>query len=571
MTETTAPPPSTATIYGWQADQFGVGIAQNYALVIVEEVSEAVEVLHDREVGLSMRDVRQGLRTELGDVMITLHSFAGFEGFELTLPTSQVSGGVWEVRDALVRDAGKLARAVLKRAQGIRDREQTWSAQARWAAGRLMRSAASLAMMFELDPATVLRERWAEVSTRDATGHRPAADERAAGNADDQCPACDAGIADGHVCGRTFVDRGTPEHPNVSPEPDRLDAIEGQGEPVLVAPGQTVQLAHPQSPVVVQVIWHGPSAVLSMGPGGVVYGRPAPGATEDFEVKAWGFEAERDAARASLAGIAEALGMERPARADARGEVAAQIERQARLIYRQHQAQEADEGRWTAELSTVQGQLSDLRIAVQNATGCEPGEELAAVGGRDVGLAQYVCDALARESDDHDDVRGIVSRAGRKIAELHGRVDTMRDQLCRAVGLPLISDDGVDARWERALNRARGLQITLGTTTIPTADVDAAGTQARPWRVGDRVTTSIPAEPVAPSNVVNWAGTVAQLGPAGPAHGILPVLPEGWVRVALDPVPNLTMTPPHAVARGWIDRSPDQAARLMTRMEDGRG
>lgn len=77
--------PRTADVYGWQAANFGRGLAQNYALVIAEEAGEVCRAVLKREQGIrgTSEEWTAELRKELGDLIITAHALAGFEGWDL--------------------------------------------------------------------------------------------------------------------------------------------------------------------------------------------------------------------------------------------------------------------------------------------------------------------------------------------------------------------------------------------------------------------------------------------------------------------------------------------------------
>jgi NTP pyrophosphatase (non-canonical NTP hydrolase) len=77
--------PETDEVYRWQAEQFGVGIPQNYALVVAEEAGEVCRAVLKREQGIrgTREEWTAKLREELGDLLITMHALAGSEGWDL--------------------------------------------------------------------------------------------------------------------------------------------------------------------------------------------------------------------------------------------------------------------------------------------------------------------------------------------------------------------------------------------------------------------------------------------------------------------------------------------------------
>ena len=67
----------------------------------------------------------------------------------------------------LVEEAGELARAALKRYQGIRGTQEEWEAEIRKECGDIYLKLCHTAVMYDFDLEEAILARWAEISKRD--------------------------------------------------------------------------------------------------------------------------------------------------------------------------------------------------------------------------------------------------------------------------------------------------------------------------------------------------------------------------------------------------------------------
>jgi NTP pyrophosphatase (non-canonical NTP hydrolase) len=155
------------------------------ALVMAEEVGELAAALGRR----ASVDVHRGfvaefarltgdVAEEMGDVLIAAWSVAATEGIEPDLAAViRIADEHDEPRGEAVERpvviaAGKVFRAVVKRAQKVRGDDDYWTTQIEMALRGLLVEMVLLARAESLDITHLLARRWAKVQNRDAVGVR---------------------------------------------------------------------------------------------------------------------------------------------------------------------------------------------------------------------------------------------------------------------------------------------------------------------------------------------------------------------------------------------------------------